>query len=295
MGGSVSPRRVGSAVCLARRGLIVVVAAVAFAIPGSAVEPGKASGSITIDGTAIPLTHAIRTTKPNAFDDTAVDTVVILSDRQLTKEDAANEPALFARGLKGDLVAVALRFDERRGRTRLFNVTVAQKSLGEEALLPDVWFESTFKGGVGTLKMARRDFNGHTYEAGLEYAVIVPVETTAAAGPPATTSAPLPPPSKTDADRKAASALLVTALQEGDEARSLAILKLGVDPNASDEKMKIPLINWAVLMCQPPVVKELAELKADTTHVRIPGMSLLAEATAACPDAVPYLKAAGAK
>jgi hypothetical protein len=50
-----------------------------------------------------------------------------------------------------------------------------------------------------------------------------------------------------------------------------------------------------VLMCQPPVVKELAELKADTTHERIPGMSLLAEAIAACPDSVPFLKAAGAK
>jgi hypothetical protein len=59
--------------------------------------------------------------------------------------------------------------------------------------------------------------------------------------------------------------------------------------------MKIALINWAVLMCQPLVVKELVALKADLTHERIPGMTLLSEATAACPDAVPHLKAGGAK
>ena len=261
-----------------------------------APDPGKATGTVTIDGVAVPLTHAVRTTRPNAFDENAVDTVVVLSDRPLTREEAADEGRLMARGLKGDLVAVALRFDERRGRSRLFNVTIGHKALAEMALLPDVMFEYTFKGGVGTLKMAPRAFNGHSYAAALEFAVVVPVETTvAAAAAPAVANAPLPPPSKTDADRKAAAMLLVQALQEGDEARALEILKLGVDPNARDEKMKIPLINWAVLMCQPPVVKELAELKADTTHERIPGMSLLAEAVAACPDAVPFLKAAGAK
>lgn len=292
----MSSRREGSAVVVVRQVILAALAAVALAAAALTIEPGKASGSITIDGTAVPLTYAIRTTKPNAFDDTAVDTVVILSDRPLTKVDTVDEPALYARGLKGELAVVALRFDERRGRTRLFNVTVAHKSLSEQALLPDVWFDSTFKGGVGALKMARRDFNGHTYETNLEYAVIVPAETTVAATPPpAPAGGALPPPSRTEADRKAASALLIAALQEGDEARSLAIIKLGIDPNATDEKMKIPVINWAVVMCQASVVKELAELKADTTHERIPGMTLLAEAVAACPEAVPYLKAAGAK
>jgi len=251
-------------------------------------------GTVTIDGTAVPLTHAVRTTRPNAFDENAVDTVVVLSDRLLLPAEAADEDALMARALKGDLVAVSVRFDERRGRSKLFNVTVGYKTLSEMALLPDVWFGYTFKGGIGTLKMAARDFNGHSYAAAVEFAVVVPAETTAAAEPPPA-MATLPPPSKTAADRTAATMLLIQALQEGDEARALAVLKLGVDPNASDEKMKIPVINWAVLMCMPPVIKELAELKADTTKERIPGMTLLAEATAACPDAVPYLKAAGAK
>ena len=281
-------RRLGRSCVIAVLSILLILAAAA------AVEPGKAAGTITIDGTAVPLTHAVRTTRPNAFDDNAVDTVVVLSDRALTREEATDEERLMARGLKGELVAVAVRFDERRGRSKLFNVTVGHKALAEMALLPDVWFDYTFKGGVGTLKMASRDFNGHSYAASVEFAVIVPVETTVAVEA-APAIAPLPPPSQTAADRKAATMLLIQALQDGDEARALAVLKLGVDPNASDEKMKIPVINWAVLMCMPPVIKELAELKADTTHERIPGMTLLAEATAACPDSVPFLKAAGAK
>jgi hypothetical protein len=281
---------------LGRSGVIAVLSILLF-VAAAAVEPGKAAGTITIDGTSVPLTHAVRTTRPNAFDENAVDTVVVLSDRALTREEASDEDRLMARGLKGELVAVAVRFDERRGRSRLFNVTVGYKGLAEMALLPDVWFEYTFKGGVGTLKMAPRDFNGHNYAAAVEFAVVVPAETTVAgaAAPAPVSSAPLPPPSKTDADRASATRLLIQALQDGDEARALDVLKLGVDPNASDEKMKIPVINWAVLMCMPPVIKELAELKANTTHERIPGMSLLAEAVAACPDSVPYLKAAGAK
>ena len=82
---------------------------------------------------------------------------------------------------------------------------------------------------------------------------------------------PLPPPSKTAADRAKATALLIEALQEGDEARSLAIIKLGIDPNGRDQKIGIALINWAVLMCQPPVVAALVELKADLTTSGCPG------------------------
>jgi hypothetical protein len=88
---------------------------------------------------------------------------------------------------------------------------------------------------------------------------------------------------------------LIEALQEGDEARSLEIIKLGIDPNGRDERMKIPVIGWAVLMCQPPVVAALVELKADVKHERLPGMTLMDEAKAACPEAVGYLRAAGAQ
>ena len=258
-----------------------------------ATEPGKAKGSITVDGTTTALSHAIRTTRPNVFNDFFSDTLVVLSNVPVTPEEAASDATLFARSQRDGLVTVAIRFDGRPKRGQLFHIALNHRGLHETALLPDVWFKHTFQAGAGTLKMAPREFSGRTYAVDVEFAVVMPVETTAADSPSA--SSPLPPPSKTEADRAKATALLIEALQEGDEARSLAIIRLGIDPNGRDQKMGIALINWAVLMCQPPVVAALVELKADLTHERLPGMTLLSEARAACPDAVAYLKAGGAK
>jgi hypothetical protein len=265
-----------------------LVAGAAVLVP----EPGKAVGTLTVDGVTTTLSHAVYTTKPNVFDESALDTVIVLSDRPLTPKEAANDGELLARAQRGELVTVSLRFDERRGRTRLFNVAITHQRARTTALFPDVWVEHTYKAGAGTLKISGRELNDHTYSASLEFAVVVPTETTIVNTTPALT---LPPPSKTEADRTAATALLIQALQEGDERRSLDIVALGVDPNGRDEKMNIPVINWAVMMCQPPVVKALVELKADLTHERLPGMTLLSEAVAACPDAAPFLRAAGAK
>jgi hypothetical protein len=193
---------------------------------------------------------------------------------------------------------MAVRFDGRPGRgLPLFNIALRYPAASEPVLLPDVYFKAAFKDGAGTVLMPSREFAGHTYAAKLEYAVKIPKEVTDALAAKAAPTAEfkLPPPSKTAADRRAAGTLLIDVLQEGDEARALAVLALGVDPNVADEKMKIPLINWALLMCQPLVVKGLVELKADLSHERLPGMTLLSEAAAACPEAVPFLKAGGAK
>jgi hypothetical protein len=260
-----------------------------------APEPGKASGTVTVDGTATPLTFAVRTSRENSFDSLATDTVIVLSDRAISAQDASNENALLERAGRGELVAMAVRFDGRPGRGRLFNVAVFHKGLTEILLLPDVVFEYTYKGGIGTLKMEAREFRGHTYAADTEFAVLVPPETTAAPVAPASAGlGPLPPPSKTDADRKAATVLLIQALMEGDERRSLEIIKLGVDPNGRDQKMGIPVLNWSVLMCQPPVVKALIDAKADLHYERAPGMTIIAEAVA-CPEAAKLLRAAGAR
>ena len=259
----------------------------------SAVEPGKAKGSITVDGAPTALSHAIRTTRPNVFNDFFSDTLVLLSNVPLTPEEAASDATLFARSQRDGLVTLGIRFDGRPKRGQLFHIAINHRGLHETALLPDVWFKHTFKAGAGMLTMAPREFSGRTYAVDVEFAVVMPVETTAAGSPSATL--PLPPPSKTAADRAKATALLIEALQEGDEARSLAIIKLGIDPNGRDQKMGIALINWAVLMCQPPVVAALVELKADLTHERLPGMTLLSEARAACPDAVGFLRAGGAQ
>jgi hypothetical protein len=277
----------------------MLVCAVAAALlwsprPASA-QAGTASGTITIDGAVTRIVHAVRITRPNVFDEQSTDPIVVLSSAPLTPAQAADDAALQARAQSEGLVTMALRYDGRKGRDRLFNVTLRFKGATDPVLLPDLFFKNTFKAGAGTLTLDKREFTGHTYEAAVEFTVPVPKETTEAAPVAAGKAAGLPPPSKTDADRKAAAALLIETLQEGDETRALEIVKLGIDPNVRDRKMNIALINWAVLMCQPLVVKELVALKADLSIERLPGMTLLTEAAAACPDAVPYLKAGGAK
>jgi hypothetical protein len=239
------------------------------------------------------LSHAIKTTRKNPFNNFFSDTVVVLSDKPVTEAEAADDAALLARAQKDNLVSVAVRFDGRPKRGQLFNVGMNHEGLKETALFPDVWFKYTFKGGAGTLKLEPHELAGRTYATDLEFSVPMPVETTEDSKTEATRS--LPPPSKTEADRQKVSQLLIEALQEGDEARALTIVPLGIDPNARDPKMGIALVNWAVLMCQPQVVAALVELKADLNHERLPGMTLLAEARAACPEAVGYLKAGGAK
>lgn len=259
-----------------------------------ALQESKASGQLTVNGTVTRLSHAIRTARKNPFNDFFSDVVVLLSDKPLTDAEAADDAGLFARAAKGELTTVAVRFDGRPRRGQLFNIALNHRGLSETALLPDVWFKHTFKAGVGTLSLPQREFSGRQYAVEAEFAVPMPAETVEEASA-AGGGRELPPPSKTDADRQRASALLIEALQEGDEARALAIIPLGIDPNARDEKMGIALVNWAVLMCQPPVVGALVDLKADLKHERLPGMTLLSEARAACPDAVGFLRAGGAQ
>ena len=240
-----------------------------------------------------PLSHAIKTTRKNLFNDFFSDPVVILSNQPVTQKEADDDAALFARAQKGGLITVIVRFDGRPKRGQLFNVALNHPGLQETALLPDVWFKYTFKGGAGTITLASHEFAGRTYATDAQFSVPMPVETVDETKAASTQG--LPGPSKTAADRQKASQLLIEALQEGDEARAVAVVALGIDPNARDPKMGIALINWAVLMCQPQVVAALVDLKADLTHQRLPGMTLLSEARAACPEAVGYLKAGGAK
>ena len=200
----------------------------------AAAQPGTASGTLTIDGTTTTLSHAVRITKPNVFDDQSLDFIVVLSNQPLTVPQASDDAQLLSRAQSG-LVTMAMRYDGRKGRgEKLFNATLRFKGEAEPVLLPDLFFKNTWKAGAGTLAMEKREFSGHTYEASVEFTVPVPKETTDAAATAPKTGAALPPPSKTDADRRAASALLIETLQEGDETRALEIVKLGIDPNAQD-------------------------------------------------------------
>ena len=51
-------------------------------------EPGKAKGSIVVDGTTTALPHAIRTTCLNVFNDFFSDTLVVLSNVAVTPDEA---------------------------------------------------------------------------------------------------------------------------------------------------------------------------------------------------------------
>ena len=260
----------------------------------TAGEPGQARGALTIDGATTPLTHAVRTTRPNTFNDFFTDTVVVLSTQPLTPEEAAAERTLASRAARGEIATIALRFDGRPRRGQLFNVAINHQAVGETVLLPDVWFTYTFKGGAGTLVLARREFAGRTYAIDAAFTVVMPVETTAAdliAGRCRAAAAEqhrrrsrarLDP-----ADRRAAGRRRA-AVARHHRARHRSRLPRSQDGDSRS-------INWAVLMCQPPVVDALVDLKADLSHERLPGMTLLAEARAACPDAVGFLRAGGAQ
>lgn len=55
----------------------------AAAPPSTGLTPGKAKGTITVNGKAVTLTHAYAALEPNPFDEKKSDIVVLLTDRPL--------------------------------------------------------------------------------------------------------------------------------------------------------------------------------------------------------------------
>jgi hypothetical protein len=278
-----------------RAGIFLALAlAIGLASPALAVDAGKASGTATIDGIVIPLAFAVETRKENLFDEKKRDTVFVLTDRALEATRPDDEIELSLRARRGELLVFALRTDGGK----LVNVTVSHKGLNGLVILPGAWFQFSSSKSGGTLLLAKRDYEGHSYavDAAFAAAPYVPPRPNSA---PTSDAKPTPAPAgavpatTSNIDRKQATALLVQALMQRDEHRALEIIKLGVDPNGRDQS-GIPVLNWAVMMCQPPVVKALIDGKADLNYERAPGMTILTEA-GACPDAARILRAAGAR
>jgi hypothetical protein len=264
-----------------------------------AAEPGKAVGSFTYDGNTVTLAHAVETKVEGLFDSSKQDLIVVLSDKPLGATAPGDDVELSLRARKGDLGALMLRIDG----AKLVNVSVFHKGLAGKVLLPGAWFDyKASKPGTGTLKLAPRDFDGHKYATSVEFASIAapkpaaPAPAAATAPPPAASKPaekPLPPATTSNIDTKSANALLVQAMMEKDERRALEIIKLGADPNGKDQ-YGMPMLSWAVMMCQPQVVQALVDRKANVNYSRAPGMTVLQEA-GACPAAAKILKSAGAK
>jgi hypothetical protein len=268
--------------------------------PG-AQAPGKAAGTFSFDSTSVPLAHAVQTKVEGLFDSKATDTLVVLTDKPLGGTAPDDDLDLSMRARKGEIGALMLRID---GSNKLVNVSVFHKGLAGKILLPGAWFTyKAAKPGSGSLTLAAREFDGKKYATSVEFAAAAAAAPKPAPAPepvaaPAPKPAPkpaekLPPATTSNIDTKSATALLVQAMMDKDERRALEIIKLGADPNGRDQ-YGVPVLNWAIMMCQPQVVKALVDKKADLTYQRAPGMTVMADA-GACPEAAKILKAAGAK
>lgn len=270
------------------------------ALGAQAVAPGKAAGTFSFDSTSVPLAHAVQAKVEGLFDSKATDTLVVLTDKPLGGTAPDDDIDLSMRARKGEIGALMLRID---GSNKLVNVSVFHQGLSGKILLPGAWFTyKAAKPGTGSLNLAAREFDGKKYATSVEFAAAAaspkPAPTPEPAAAPAPKPAPKPveklaPATTSNIDTKSANALLVQAMMDKDERRALEIIKLGADPNGRDQ-YGTPMLNWAVMMCQPQVVKALVDKKADLTYQRAPGMTIMTEA-GACPEAAKILRAAGAK
>lgn len=137
-----------------------------FAPVALAADPGKAVGTVTIDGVTTALTLAAESTTENLFDSKKTDAIITLTDRPLGDTAANDDVALSMRARRGDLVVVMLRIDG----TRLVSVSLMYKGLSGIDKLPGQWFQFTATGkSAGTLKMARRENDGKAYACAVEF------------------------------------------------------------------------------------------------------------------------------
>jgi hypothetical protein len=181
-----------------RRGLLALTLVLCVGGIAFALETGKASGAVTIDGTQFPLSFAVETRKDNLFDESKRDVVMVLTDKQLSATKPDDEIGLTVKARRGELVALALRID---GGT-LVNVAVSHKALDRLVILPGAWFQYTVgsKPGTGTLKLADRQFEGHSYAVDVEFSAAPGARS--ATRPVATPSRDAPAPAATPpADR----------------------------------------------------------------------------------------------
>jgi hypothetical protein len=282
----------------ARRITLAVVVAILAARPLLSVQAGQATGTASADTTTATMSFAVTTTIENLFDDSKKDTLVVITDRALGDTAADDEIGLSMRARTGELFVLALQLDG----AKLVNVTVSHKGLSGVEKLPGAWFEYTpVKAGAGTvagsLKLAKRDADGHSYACSVQFVAAPAPKRGQAEAPVAPVAVPptptLPPATTSTLDPKSLTPLLVAAMMQKDEEQALKLVKLGADPNGRDQ-YGTPVLNWAVMMCQPRVVKALVDAKASLTYQRAPGMTILQEA-GACPEAAKILRAAGAR
>lgn len=279
------------------RPVLFSILALSFVAVSRAAEPGRASGTLTLDGKTSALAFAIRHAEEDLYDSAKMNTAVVLLDRDAEAAVATDDWELAQAAKTAGLVSLALRFDG----AKLVNTRLNAPGLNGTVVLPGQWFVYRPAGGAagtisGTLRMAPQESDGHTYACAVEFTAAPAAPAAEPAADPVAEETPppdLPPATTVTIAPDALTPLMVKAIMEKDEAQVLKLLKLGADPNARDP-YGIPMLNWAVMSCLPQAVQALVDAKADLTYERAPGMTLLMEA-GACPAAEKILRAAGAK
>jgi hypothetical protein len=111
----------------------------AAAAPPTGLAPGKAKGTIAVNGKAVALTHAYAALEPNPFDEKKNDIVVLLTDRPLPAaamggdlSDAASAVPTYLRLKLRDDPEVAKAF--RRERWVIGNRTLGHEVLKTQTL-----------------------------------------------------------------------------------------------------------------------------------------------------------------
>lgn len=276
------------------RSVLLITLLLATAQLAAALEQGRARGSISIDGRAVELSTAVLSAEgeENLFDDSKRDSIIVLASQELGLTSPDDIVELSSRAADGELTALIVRLDG----SKLVNVKLVHAGLSGVVILPANWFSySHERTGVGALKFTPQQFDGHTYAGQVSFAAklaaVTPTTVTTTTLPPTTTT--LPPATTSSISKSNLTKFFVGAVMEKDEHQAVELIKLGLDPNSKDE-YGMPVLSWAIMMCQPKAVQELVKRGADVNYERAPGLNMLQEA-GACPEAAKILKAAGAK
>lgn len=284
------------------RGSVSVALILLLAPSLLAAEPGRASGSLTIDGQTTSLAFAYSHPEEDLYDSSRQNTDVVLLDRDAEAAVVLSDWEL-AQAAKGGVVSLVLRLDG----PKVLNARLNAPGLDGTSVLPGPWFTyrpATAADGqtAGTVTLAAHDANGHSVAGTFEFnATPVAPPPEPAEEEPAVETEPepeappveLPPATTSTLEADSLTPLMVKAMMEKDEDEVIKLLKLGANPNARDE-YGTGMLNWAVMMCLPRAVQALVDAKADLAYERAPGFTILMEA-GACPEAEKILRAAGAK
>jgi len=144
------------------------MAVVAAAAAGTGLAPGKAKGTLTLNGKAAAITHAYAGLEPNPFDEKVNDIVVLLTDRPLDAASAAGDLS-DATGLKNYL-RLKLREDPAMAKSFGFmeRWVVGNRTLKHEALEQALQSSPDFGSKVEAVVVGPDRVEGTVYTAGVQ-------------------------------------------------------------------------------------------------------------------------------